>query len=210
MPVVMCFGDSNTHGTPPITDLARYERYGVGVRWPSRVQAALGCEVIEEGLPGRTSMFDDPIMGAHMNGQVGLKIALESHGSLDVLVLMLGTNDVKARFTSTPEAVVGGIASLLDIAQHRLMQERHGGFKVLLVCPTPVVEVGPIKGEFWGGAVRSQALSPLYATLAQARGVAFLDAGEAIKVSPLDGVHFDQAEHAKLAEAVAGKLRGMI
>ncbi|MDZ4394813.1 SGNH/GDSL hydrolase family protein [Cypionkella sp.] len=210
MPVVMCFGDSNTHGTPPITDLARYERYGVGVRWPSRVQAALGCEVIEEGLPGRTSMFDDPIMGAHMNGQVGLKIALESHGPLDVLVLMLGTNDVKARFTSTPEAVVGGIAGLLDIAQHRVMQERHGGFKVLLVCPTPVVEVGPIKGEFWGGSARSQALSPLYAALAQARGVAFLDAGEAIKVSPLDGVHFDQAEHAKLAEAVAGKLRGMI
>ncbi len=210
MPVVMCFGDSNTHGTPPIVDLSRYERYGVGVRWPSLVRQALGCEVIEEGLPGRTSMFDDPIMGGHMNGQVGLKIALESHGPLDVLVLMLGTNDVKARFTSTPEAVVGGIASLLDIAQHRVMQERHGGFKVLLVCPTPVVEVGPIKGEFWGGAARSQALSPLYAVLARSRGVEFLDAGRVIKVSPLDGVHFDHGEHAKLAEAVAGKLRGMI
>ncbi len=210
MPVVMCFGDSNTHGTPPITDLARYERYGDGVRWPSLVREALGCEVIEEGLPGRTSMFDDPIMGAHMNGQVGLKIALESHGPLDVLVLMLGTNDVKARFTATPQAVVGGIASLLDIAQHRVMQERHGGFKILLMCPTPVVEVGPIKDEFWGGAARSQALPPLYAALAQARGVAFLDAGAVIKVSPLDGVHFDQGEHGKLAVAVAGKLRGMI
>ena len=155
-------------------------------------------------------MFDDPIMGAHMNGQTGLKIALESHGPLDVLVLMLGTNDVKARFTSTPQAVVGGIASLLDIAQHRLMQERHGGFKVLLICPTPVVEVGPIKDEFWGGAARSQALPPLYTTLAQARGIEFLDAAQVIKVSPEDGVHFDQAEHAKLAEAVTAKLRGMI
>ena len=210
MPVVMCFGDSNTHGTPPIVDLVRYERYGIGLRWPSIVQAALGCDVIEEGLPGRTAQFDDPIMGAHMNGRVGLKIALESHGPLDVLVLMLGTNDVKARFTSTPEAVVGGIASLLDIAQHRVMQERHGGFKVLLVCPTPVVEVGPIKDEFWGGAARSMALGPIYAALAQARGVEFLDAGLVIKVSPLDGVHFDQGEHAKLAEAVTAKLRGMI
>ena len=140
----------------------------VGPRWCG---AALGCEVIEEGLPGRTAQFDDPIMGAHMNGQAGLKIALESHGPLDVLVLMLGTNDVKARFTSTPEAVVGGIASLLDIAQHRVMQERHGGFKVLLICPTPVVEVGPIKDEFWGGAARSQALPPMYAALAKARGM---------------------------------------
>ncbi|MDB5664391.1 GDSL-type esterase/lipase family protein [Cypionkella sp.] len=210
MPVVMCFGDSNTHGSPPIVDLAKYERYGVGVRWPSIVQAALGCEMIEEGLPGRTAQFDDPIMGAHMNGQVGLKIALESHGPLDVLVLMLGTNDVKARFTSTAETVMSGIAGLLDIAQHRVIQERHGGFKVLLVCPTPVVEIGPIKDEFWGGALRSQALSALYAALAQSRGIEFLDAGAVIKVSPLDGVHFDQGEHVKLAVAVTEKLRGMI
>jgi len=210
MPVVMCFGDSNTHGTPPIVDLAVYGRFGPGVRWPSRVGQALGCEVIEEGLPGRTAMFDDPIMGAHMNGQAGLKMALESHGPLDVLVLMLGTNDVKARFTSTPQAVLGGIASLLDIAQHRMMQDRHGGFRILLICPAPVVEVGPIKDEFWGGAARSQALPPLYQALAAARGIDYLDAGAVIAVSPLDGVHFDEAAHAKLADAVTAKLRGML
>lgn len=210
MPVVMCFGDSNTHGTPPIVDLAVYGRFGPGVRWPSRVGQALGCAVIEEGLPGRTAMFDDPIMGAHMNGQAGLKMALESHGPLDVLVLMLGTNDVKTRFTSTPQAVLGGIASLLDIAQHRVMQDRHGGFRILLICPAPVVEVGPIKDEFWGGAERSQALPPLYQALAAARGVDYLDAGQVIAVSPLDGVHFDEAEHAKLADAVTAKLRGML
>jgi len=210
MPVVMCFGDSNTHGTPPIVDLAVYGRFGPGVRWPSRVGQALGCEIIEEGVPGRTAMFDDPIMGAHMNGQAGLKMALESHGPLDVLVLMLGTNDVKTRFTSTPQAVLGGIASLLDIAQHRVMQDRHGGFRILLICPAPVVEVGPIKDEFWGGAARSQALPSLYQALAAARGIEYLDAGQVIAVSPLDGVHFDEAEHAKLADAVTAKLRGML
>jgi lysophospholipase L1-like esterase len=210
MPVILCFGDSNTHGTPPIVDLAKYDRFGPGVRWPSIVGAALGCEVVEEGLPGRTTMFDDPIMGAQMNGQSGLKIALESHGPIDVLVIMLGTNDVKARFTSTPEAVVGGVASLLDIAQHRVMQERHGGFRILLICPAPVVEVGPIRGEFYGGAVRSAALPVLYHALAASRGVDYLDAGAVIAVSPLDGVHFDAAEHGKLAVAVADKLRGML
>jgi lysophospholipase L1-like esterase len=210
MAVVMCFGDSNTHGTPPIVDRTVYGRFGPGVRWPSRVAQALGCEVVEEGLPGRTTMFDDPIMGTHMNGQAGLKMALESHGPLDVLVLMLGTNDVKARFTSTAAAVLGGVASLLDIAQHPVMQQRHGGFQILLICPTPVVEVGPIKDEFWGGAARSRALAPMYAELAAARGISFLDAGAVISVSPLDGVHFDEGEHAKLADAVALKLRGMI
>ncbi len=208
MTVVMCFGDSNTHGTPPIVDLDLYARYGVGQRWPTLLGPRF--EVIEEGLPGRTTLFDDPVMGAHMNGQIGLKIALESHGPLDALVLMLGTNDVKARFTATPEAVVGGIASLLDIAQHRVMQRRHSGFKILLICPTPVVEVGPIRGEFWGGAARAQALAPLLRTLAEARGVDFLDAGAVIKVSPLDGVHFDEAEHAKLAAAVRAKLEAIL
>ena len=207
MAVVMCFGDSNTHGTPPITELGRYERFGGGQRWPSLLT---GHEVIEEGLPGRTAMYDDPVMGAHMNGQAGLKIALESHGPIDVLVLMLGTNDVKARFTSTPEQVVGGIASLLDIAQHRLMQERHGGFQTLLICPPPVVEVGPIRHEFWGGAARSSALAPMYQALATARGIGFLDAGAVIAVSPIDGVHFGIEEHAKLATAVQEKLAGLV
>lgn len=210
MPVVLCFGDSNTHGTPPIVDLNRYERFGADWRWPTRMAASLGVDLVEEGLPGRTAMFDDPIMGTHMNGQFGLKIALESHGPIDVLVLMLGTNDVKARFTSTPEAVVGGMASLLDIAQHQVMQDRHGGFKILLVCPPPVVEVGPIKNEFWGGAARSSALAPMYQTLAEARGIGFFDAGSVIDVSPIDGVHYDEAAHAALAEAIATKVQEIL
>ena len=207
MAVILCFGDSNTHGTPPITDLGRYERFGRGQRWPSLLT---GHEVIEEGLPGRTAVYDDPVMGAHMNGQTGLKIALESHGQIDVLVLMLGTNDVKARFTSTPDQVVGGIASLLDIAQHRVMQERHGGFQTLLVCPPPVVEVCPIRHEFWGGAARSAALPPLYQALAAAREIAFLDAGAVISVSPIDGVHFDLGAHAMLAAAVQHSLTRLL
>ncbi|MGV8954244.1 MAG: SGNH/GDSL hydrolase family protein [Cypionkella sp.] len=207
MALVLCFGDSNTHGTPPIVDRAVYARFGRGLRWPTLLGAH---EVIEEGLPGRTAAYDDPVMGAHMNGQVGLKMALESHGPIDMLVLMLGTNDVKTRFTSTPEAVVGGVASLLDIAQHPLMQQRHGGFSILLICPPPVVEVGPIKAEFWGGAARAQALAPMYAAMAHARQVEFLDAGKVIEVSPVDGVHFDAKAHAKLGAAVQEKLATML
>ena len=212
MPVVMTFGDSNTHGTPPIVVPGKYARFDAATRWPRRMIAALGSgwELVEEGLPGRTAQFDDPVMGAHMNGVAGLKMALESHGPLDVLVLMLGTNDVKARFSANAEAVASGIAGLMDVATHRLMQERHGGFKVLLVCPAPVDEVGPIKAEFFGGAARSRALPPLYRALAENYGAAFLDAGEVIAVSPVDGVHFDEAAHAALAVAVAEKLRAMV
>jgi lysophospholipase L1-like esterase len=205
MPVLMTFGDSNTHGTPPILDRSQYRRFGPDERWPRLAADRLGpgWTLVEEGLPGRTAQFEDPVMGAHMDGRAGLKMALQSHGPLDVLVLMLGTNDVKTRFGATPVQVTAGIAALLDIALGIEMQTRHGGFRVLLVCPPPVEEVGPIAGEFVGSAPVSQALAPLYARLAAARGTGFLDAGSVIAVSPLDGIHFDAAAHAALAEAVA-------
>lgn len=210
MTVLLAYGDSNTHGTPPIVSIGVYDRFDAATRWPTRAAADLGWELVEEGLPGRTAQFDDPVMGSHMNGQAGLKMALCSHGPIDMLTIMLGTNDVKARFCATPEMVTGGIASLLDIAQGVDMQTRHGGFQILVICPAVVVEVGPIKAEFYGGALKSQGLAALYADLARARGVGFLDAGKVISVSPLDGVHFDAPSHAGLARAVAEALHGMV
>lgn len=207
MTVILCFGDSNTHGTPPMRTAVEYNRFAAAVRWPTRMAGALGCELIEEGLPGRTAQFGDAVMGPHMNGLDGLKIALQSHGPIDWLVLMLGTNDVKARFGASPELVTGGIAALLDIAQSPEMQDRHGGFRVLLICPPPVLEQGPIADQFFGARRRALELPPLYKALAEARGVVFLDAGQVISVSPLDGVHFDEAAHGALAEAVAAVLR---
>lgn len=209
MPVLLAFGDSNTHGTPPILERGEYRRFGCGTRWPTVAQAELGpgWELAEEGLPGRTAQFDDPVMGAIMNGRPALRMALQSHGPVDVMTLMLGTNDVKTRFATTPEQVVAGIAGLLDVAQSLEYQARHGGFSILLICPPPVVETGPIATEFWGGAARSRALAPLYRDLARSRGTAFLDASSVIEVSPLDGVHFDEAAHLVLGRAVADVVR---
>jgi len=210
MALVMTFGDSNTYGTPPIVDLNNHARFDAATRWPPLMARAAGVDVIEAGLPGRTTMWDDPVMGAHMNGQAGLKMALESHGPLDVLVMMLGTNDVKARFTAWPQQVQGGMSSLLDIAQHRVMQQRHGGFQILIIAPPPVLEQGPIRHEFFGGAARSAQLGALYADLARARDVHFMDAGAHIAVSPVDGVHFDAPAHAVLAAAVARKIADIL
>lgn len=209
MTVLMTFGDSNTHGTPPIVDLGAYRRFDAATRWPVLAARALGWELVEEGLPGRTAQFPDPVMGAHMNGQDGLKIALQSHGPIDVLTIMLGTNDVKARFGAAPELVTGGLASLLDIAQSPEVQTRHGGFRILVICPPPVLEQGPIADQFYGARARSLALPPLYAALASARGCGFLDAGQVIEVSPQDGVHFEPEAHAALAQAVAAALRAL-
>lgn len=210
--ILLCFGDSNTHGTPPMDQIGEpYRRFGPGIRWPHVALRALGPDwsLVEEGLPGRTAQYDDPVMGAHMNGQRGLKIALQSHGPIDALTIMLGTNDTKACFGASPETITGGVAGLLNIALSLEMQERHGGFKVLLICPPPVEEAGCLAGIFYGGRQRALALPKLYQGLAAALGVGFLDAGEVLKVSPVDGVHYDEAGHAALGQAVAGGVAGL-
>lgn len=202
---LMCFGDSNTHGTPPIVEGVDPVRHGPQTRWPCIAHRALGAgwDLVEEGLPGRTAQFKDPVMGAHMDGRIGLDIALNSHGPIDVMTLMLGTNDVKTRFAVSADHVLAGIAGLLDVALGEVAQTRHGGFKILLICPTPVLEQGPFAGEFYGGRAKSLALPPLYQALAAARGIGFLDAGQIIEASPIDGVHFGAEAHATLGAAAA-------
>ncbi|MFO7804621.1 MAG: GDSL-type esterase/lipase family protein [Paracoccaceae bacterium] len=212
MPTLLAFGDSNTHGTPPLTQRGVALRYGPDVRWPSVTGAALGPDwtVVEEGLPGRTAQCDDPVMGAFMNGQVGLRIALQSHGPIDVLSIMLGTNDAKTRFAPTPQRVTAGMAGLLDIALSDEMQSRHGGFAILLICPPAVVETGILAGEFMGAARLFRDLPASYAALAKGRGVGFLDAGRIIAVSGTDGVHFEPDAHIALGQAVAGAVRSLV
>jgi lysophospholipase L1-like esterase len=203
---LLCFGDSNTHGTAPFSRMDEpRRRYDAATRWPRIALDHLGpgWTLVEEGLPGRTAQFADPLMGAYMDGRIGLRIALESHGPIDALAIMLGTNDVKAMFGATPETVVAGIAALLNIALSAEMQGRHGGFRVLLVCPTPVEEAGCLAGMLWGRRDKARALAPLYRALADALGVGFLNAGDHIRVSPVDGVHLDEAAHAALGATVA-------
>lgn len=211
MPTLLTYGDSNTHGSLPIKVEDQRERLPPDLRWPGICVRNLGVRwlLAEEGLPGRTTRWPDPEMGAHMDGRVGLFIALESHGPIDFMTLMLGTNDLKTRFAVEPERIAEDVGTLLDIALSDDMQGRHKGFKVLLICPPPILEKGVIADQFTGGAEKSLRLSEAYASVARAKGVAFLDAGRVIESSRVDGIHFGIEMHAKLGHAVAGALRGM-
>lgn len=205
MPVLMTYGDSNTHGTLPLKERGKFERYGPETRWPTRAAAKLGPDwhLIEEGLPGRTAAQNDPVMGDHMNGQVGLKIAMMTHAGFDVMTIMLGTNDVKGRFGNTPDRVAAAIAGLLDIARSPEMLNRCGSFKTLLICPPPVEESGILRVDYTGGRAKALALPALYRDLADTYGVGFLDAGQFARVDPADGVHWDADSHIRMADAVA-------
>lgn len=209
--MVLVYGDSNTHGTAPMATLGDMGRFGPAERWPGVLAAGLGegWLVREEGLPGRTTVHPDPIEGVHKNGLAVLPAILESHRPIDVVVLMLGTNDLKHRF-QVPAVEIGASVGLLVQAIRR--SDCGPGMTqpaVLLVAPPPILEAGCLAEIFEGGAVKSQRLAATCAAVAKRHGVAFLNAGEVIVSSPLDGVHFDAAEHGKLGRAVAAALRKM-
>lgn len=205
---VMTFGDSNTYGTPPAHAKGEMRRFGPDVRWPMVMAQALGAgwSVIEEGLPGRTTCCADPLMGAHMDGQLGLRIALESQGPIDVLTIMLGTNDIQTHHCMSVDQVVGGLAGLLLIATSEPYQLRHDGFDILLIAPPATLEEGTYKDTQMGAAAKSQTLPAGIAALAAHWGVGFFDAGAHIGASPIDGVHFTAEDHVILGKALAAEI----
>ena len=204
---LLCFGDSNTYGTAPMAHRSDERRLPWPVRWPGVLQLALGSgwRVIEEGLPGRTIARDDPVEGADRNALRYLQPCLQSHRPLDAVVFMLGTNDLKARFGASAEQIAEGLHPLIDFTRETSLPG-HPQPHIVLVCPAPVVEVGCLADMFSGAAAKAPLMATHYRRIAAQRGVGFVDAGEHIAVSPLDGIHLDEASHATLGAAVAAAL----
>ena len=203
---ILAFGDSNTFGTPPMLlrdgNSARYEE---NIRWPMIMHNYLNPEwkVIEEGLPGRTTSLPDPEMGDHMNGQIGLKIALDSHAPIDLLVIMLGTNDSKIQFGLEPTQITSGLASLLNIANSPDMQRKHNNFETLIITPPQVKEQNALEKIFFNAKEKTAALDHFYSQLAKKYEVKKLNAGDFIETSETDGVHFEPEAHKLLGKIVA-------
>lgn len=210
--VILAYGDSNTHGTMPMGTLEDTGRFGPAERWPGVCAAELGAgwRIVEEGLPGRTTVHPDPIEGVYKNGLAVLPAILETHRPVDLVVLMLGTNDLKQRFSVPPGDIGLSMGLLVQTVQQGLAGPGGGQPRILVVAPMPVEEVGCLAEMFGGGAAKSRGIAAAYAGVADLFGVDFLDAGEVIAVSPLDGIHFDADAHAALGRAIAAKIRDMM
>ncbi len=201
MKTILCFGDSNTYGTPPMKHLSDEGRFDKTTRWPMVMAGELGeaWEVIEAGLPGRTTVHDDPLEGAYRNGKRSLRAVIESHRPIDLLILMLGTNDHKARFSVGAQDIAFGAGKLVDLALATGFVE-----DVLLISPPRVLERGSLAEMFKGAEAKSANLAKHMLAVAKARGVGFWDAAERIESDPIDGVHFSKASHVTLGQELAG------
>jgi len=202
---LLCFGDSNTHGTVAMAHMDDIRRFDAATRWPGVMAQALGqgWHVVEEGHPGRTTVHDDPIEGDHKNGLKALPALLESHRPIDLVLIMLGTNDLKARFAVTAFDIGRSLERLA-----RLVAQSNCGPKLappgmMLVSPVPIVETGFLGEMFRGGADKSRQLGPLVAETARRCGAGFLDAGSVAPIDAVDGIHLDAAAHASLGRAAA-------
>ena len=228
---VLCFGDSNTWGH----DAESGVRFGPQTRWPGVLADALeDCAVIEEGLNGRTTVFDDPVCNwlapnvdpSVCNGRKSLLPILHSAKPLDAVVIALGVNDLKWRFSATPADIANGVGLLVDDVRlsggtdfhptgpallDGAPEDASGAPAVVLVCPPP------LSSEFFpdfhdGGIERSEALGEEFRRVAEEKGVVLVDGGEVegVEASELDGIHLTAEAHAALGMAVAEALRGVL
>jgi lysophospholipase L1-like esterase len=209
LPVVLCFGDSNTHGADP----GGGERFARDVRWPGVMAELLAGEaqVIEEGLNGRTTIWDDPFTEGR-NGRTYLLPCLRSHLPIDVLVLMLGTNDLKPLFRVEPYEVALGMQALVDIALASGCGPGGGPPRILVVAPPRLFDT-TAQSDLWGFRGRQAAaleLVPLYQAVAASRATAFLDAGALVRGDPADGVHLSAESHGILGRAMAACVRELL
>ncbi|NMM99509.1 Lipolytic enzyme, G-D-S-L family [Bifidobacterium sp. DSM 109958] len=201
---VLCFGDSNTFGTNPNRIGTRHP---FDVRWTGRLAGLLGPDwrVIEEGMGGRTTVFDNPLE-PQRDGIGALTVVLQSARPIDYAIVALGTNDLKEIFNASPRTV----AAAAEFVCQTIERYPYGGCgpapKILLVSPIhikPGIENSPYVGFAADAAPRSRELARYYREVAERNGYLFFDASEVAEASDVDKLHMEAASHARYAEAVA-------
>lgn len=204
---ILCYGDSNTWGYNPVTQ-DRFDKYK---RWTGQLSRALGgdYDVIEEGLNGRTTVWDDPIE-RYRNGYDYLIPCLESHKPLDLVIISLGVNDLKKRFSLSAYDIAEGVSVLAQVVQKSNAGIMNGTPQILLLSPPPLGKLTAYAEMFEGAEAKSRKLAEHYSRVAAELGCSFFDTSTVLVSSDLDGVHFEQNEHAKLGQAVAIKVREII
>jgi lysophospholipase L1-like esterase len=204
---ILCYGDSNTWGYDPATQT----RFSRDERWTGVLRLELGEDylVIEEGLNGRTTVWDDPIEG-YKNGKEYLIPCLTTHKPLDLVVIMLGTNDLKKRFSLSAYDIANGAGVLVDIVQKSDAGLDEKAPQLLLLAPPPIARLTEYAEMFEGAEPKSRKLSEHFRRVSEEYGCELLYTADIIVSSDIDGIHFEAEEHRKLGRAVADRVRTLL
>jgi lysophospholipase L1-like esterase len=204
---ILCYGDSNTWGDPPDS---RFNRYPSDIRWTGLLQKELGedIEVIEEGLCGRTTVLDDPKEEGR-NGKTYLTPCLLSHNPIDIVLLMLGTNDLKDRFNFSAKQIAENTEELVEIIIEKSVTKSNMQPKIYLISPIHVNEHAqtPVVGAI-GAEEKSKQFANYYKEVAARQGCEFIDMAQYAKPSNIDGCHLEPEGHAAIARALIDRIKG--
>lgn len=198
---ILCYGDSNTWGDIPRGN----DRYPRSVRWPNVLQNLLGdeYEVVANGVCGRTLVALDPAKPWRC-GITHLESLLASTEPIDLIVIMLGTNDVKSTYNLTAEEIAKHLEQTVALIKtNKIGLEKVP--RILVVCPAPIVV--PKTKDLDERMVRGLGIFPklpdLYKEVAEKYDCGFLNAGEYIQSSKIDGYHWDPETHLEFASVIA-------
>jgi lysophospholipase L1-like esterase len=209
MKTILCYGDSNTWGYSGET----MGRYPPETRWPNVMARELGDSytVIPEGLNGRTTVWPDPVEGEYKNGKSYLIPCLESHHPIDLVIMMLGTNDLKHRYGLSAWDIASGAGTLVEMIQGSAFGAGGGAPSVLLLAPPPTCTAGtPFEGMFPDSDEKSRDLGRQYGLVAAELGCEFFDTSTVIASSKVDGIHLEPGEQVKLGMAVAARVQRIL
>jgi len=207
MKTILAFGDSLTYGANPEPGGPRlaYE-----YRWPTVLEAGLEgkARVIAEGLGGRTTAYDDWTAAADRNGARILPTLLDSHKPLDLVIIMLGTNDLKPFVAGSAIYAARGARRLIEIVRGHFAATGEAVPHILLVAPPHAVETdyGPMIDNFGGTEHllrETRMFSAHYAQLAREAGVFFFNAASVASASAGDGVHLDAENTSAIGAGLA-------
>ncbi|TNB47256.1 arylesterase [Martelella lutilitoris] len=210
MKTVLCYGDSLTFGHDPVGN----GRHAHEDRWPMVLQKALGegVHVLSEALGGRTTAYDDHGAAADRNGVRVLPTLLASHTPLDLVIIMLGTNDLKPWTGGGAFGARSGLKRLIEIVRSHPYSFGDDAPDILVVSPPHAVPTANDTGMgFLNGVVeQSQMLSTYYSEIADELGCGFYDAASVAKASPIDGVHLDAANTRAIGRGLEPIVRMML
>ena len=205
---ILCFGDSNTWGYDPSTQT----RFSKDIRWTGVLQQLLGSKynIIEEGLNGRTTNVNEKqdhglgYFRPFRSAMDLLSVLIETNSPLDLIIVMLGTNDLKINFNQSSEMIAKNMRLVCEsIINNDYFQSK----SIILVSPTHINEESPnLLDSFIGTTQASQSFSNSYRKISDDLNLYFVDASESVKTNKIDGLHWDSKQHSDFANSLFNKI----
>lgn len=207
---VLAYGDSLTWGYDP----ENLGRHAYEDRWTSVLQKSLGhgVRVIAEGLNGRTTAYDDHLADCDRNGARLLPSVLATHKPLDLIIIMLGTNDMKQGIAGSAILAASGMKRLVELVRHHIWGFDYDAPDILIMAPPRICETAnsAFAAMFKDALEESAMLATLYRDLADETGCGFFDAGSVAQTTPLDGIHLDAENTRAIGRGTEPMVRMML